>query len=81
MKFNRNYIKSGLHNLSLSENNNKNATPEQKKYYKGLIVGMVGCLMSVGINFLDALPIIKENLPDDCMPLDDVIPDWASGLQ
>ena len=57
-------IKSALHNLSYTENNNANATPEQVKYYHGLVVGVVSTLMSDGKTFQDAIDIVKKNMPE-----------------
>ena len=74
-------IKSALHNLSMHENNNRMVTESQRFYYRGLIIGIVSCLMESGKSFEKSLSIVKDNLPEDCLPLDNIIPDWAEGLQ
>lgn len=74
-------IKSCLHNLSMHENNNKMVTESQRFYYRGLIIGIVSSLMESGKDFKTSLSVVKKNLPDDCLPLDNIIPDWIEGLQ
>ena len=34
-----------------------------------------------GKSFQSALKTVKDNLPDDCISLDNVIPDWQEGLK
>lgn len=74
-------IKNCLHNLSIHENNNKMVTESQRFYYRGLIIGIVSALMESGKSFQSALKTVKDNLPDDCISLDNVIPDWQEGLK
>lgn len=72
---NTTYIKTALFNLSIYENDNKRVTVEQKKYYRGLIVGIVSALMDQ-MPFLEALQVVKNNLPEETVNLHDVLPDW-----
>jgi len=71
----KNSIKDCLHNLSLSENNNKNITKDQINYYRGLIVGIVSTLAQDCVNFDLAYFIMCQNLPKDCIDLNLVLPD------
>ena len=76
-------IKDCLHNLSMGEN--KDITPEQVKYYKGLIVGIVSALMGdnsdVAGSWGRAAKVVIDNLPDDCIPLQSILPDtWYEGF-
>jgi hypothetical protein len=69
-------IKNALHNLSESENNNQSMTEGQRQYYKGLVIGIVSALMESGKTFGRSLAIVRANLPDDSISLDDLVPDW-----
>ena len=57
-----NFIKSALHNLSASEF-------PKITYCQGIVVGVVSTLMQErGIEFQEAVKIVKSLLPDDYRP-------------
>ena len=68
-----NAIKDCLHNLSMGENNNSYADNiPLMNYYHGLIVGLVAALRYKGENYQDCITLIHDNLPDDCIPLENI---------
>ena len=71
-------IKQALYNLSLSENNNENEP--NIDYYRGLIVGIVSSLMDDNYSFSEACIIVRDYLPENHIPIDDIIPDWDDSI-
>jgi len=58
---NKTIIKDALYNAS----NREIRSAEDVKYARGIVVGVVAGLMSKGMQFTDALKVIKECLPSD----------------
>jgi hypothetical protein len=67
----KNALKDMLHGLSKSSN------PERinnyQGYYRGMIIGCITGLMHTGINYDNAMKLIQDNLPEDCISLNGII--------
>lgn len=74
MKYN--FLRDCLANLS-ERNNTPDMIVQNKEYYRGLLVGVVSALMMnyQTDNFHKACTKVIENLPKDCIPLDDILPE------
>ena len=58
------YLKNALYNASKREIR----CEHDIRYARGIIVGLVAGLMADGMEFIPALKLVKENLPNDCHP-------------
>jgi len=74
-----NSVKDCLHNLSLSENNNIVLSEDKRQYYKGLIVGLLSGL-NQRMNYDTSCKMIRENLPEDCIDLSEVVPMFVDDI-
>ena len=74
------FLRSCLANLA-KVNNNPVTRAQDRDYYRGLLVGIVSALMDnyKTNNFEKAVKRVAANLPDDCIPLDSILPEcWKN---